>query len=90
MLTGTGPESRAAPPDLTGLALSVARARKDYQGCRYAELASRLPRLLSQVDSACHCLSDDRFRAYALSADAYHVAAGFLIKTRAWRTSPPT
>jgi hypothetical protein len=81
MLTGTGPEPPMAPPDLTGLGLSVARARKDYQGCRYAELVSRLPRLLSQLDSACGCLGgDDRLRACALSADAYHVAAGFLLK----------
>src|SRR5215472_2457373 len=34
MLTGAGPEPPAAPPDLTVLALSVARARKDYQACR--------------------------------------------------------
>ena len=43
---------------------------------------SRLPRLLSQLDTACRCLTgDDRLRACALSADAYHVAAGFLLKT---------
>jgi hypothetical protein len=82
MLTGTAPEPPAASPDLTGLVLSVARARKDYQACRYAELLSRLPRLLSQLDTACHRLTgDDRLRACALSADAYHVAAGFLLKT---------
>jgi hypothetical protein len=82
MLTGTGPEPPAAPPDLTGLAPSVTQARKDYQACRYAELITRLPRLLSQLDSACRCLTgDDRLRAYALSADAYHVAAGILLKT---------
>jgi hypothetical protein len=82
MLTGTSPEPPVALPDLTGLALSVVRARKDYQGCRYAELVSRLPRLLGQLNSACRCLSgDDRLRACALSADAYHVAAGFLLKT---------
>ena len=81
-LTGTSPESPAESADLTGLALSVARARKEYRACRYAELASRLPRLLSQLDSACRCLSgDDRLRACALSADAYHVAAGFRLKT---------
>lgn len=79
MLTGASPESSAAPPDLTGLTLSVTRPR---QGCRYAELASRLPRLLSQLDTARRCLDgDNRRRACALSADAYHVAAGFLLKT---------
>ena len=81
MLTGTDPESPVTRPDLADLTLSVARARKDYQACRYAELVSRLPRLLSQLDSACRCLSgDDRLHACALSADAYHVAAGFLLK----------
>src|SRR5689334_15948482 len=80
-LTGTSLESPVEPLDLTGLALSVARARKDYQACRYAELVSRLPGLLSQLDAACRCLSgDDRLRACVLSADAYHVAAGFLLK----------
>jgi transcriptional regulator with XRE-family HTH domain len=82
MLTGASPGSSAAPPDLTGLTLSVTRARKDYQACRYAELASRLPRLLSQLDTARRYLDgDNRRRACALSADAYHVAAGFLLKT---------
>jgi hypothetical protein len=82
MLTGTAPEPPAAPPDLTGLALSAARARKDYQACRYAELVSRLPRLLSQLDTTRRCLTgDDKLHACALSADAYHVAAGFLLKT---------
>jgi hypothetical protein len=82
MLTGTCPEPPAAPPDLTGLAPSVTQARKAYQACRYAELITRLPRLLSQLDTACRCLTgDDRLRACALSADAYHVAAGILLKT---------
>ena len=45
-------------------------------------LASRLPRLLSQLDTARSCLDgDNRRRACALSADAYQVAAGFLLKT---------
>jgi hypothetical protein len=81
MLTGATAESSVAPPDLPGLGLRVARARNDYQACRYAELVSRLPRLLGQLDNACRCLGgDDKLRACALSADAYHVAAGFLLK----------
>jgi hypothetical protein len=81
MLTGADPESPVTHPDLADLAPSVTRARKDYQACRYAELVSRLPGLLSQLDSACRYLSgDDRLHACALSADAYHVAAGFLLK----------
>lgn len=93
MLTGADPESSVIHPDPTDLALSVARARKGYQACRYAELVSRLPGLLSQLDSACRYLSgDDRLHACALSADAYHVAAGSCSRsaTRTWRTSPPT
>jgi hypothetical protein len=81
MLTGTDSKSAVTRPDLGDLAPSVARARKDYQACRYAELVSRLPDLLRQLDSACRYLSgDDRLHVCALSADAYHVAAGFLLK----------
>src|SRR5689334_12209857 len=77
---GPAPEPPEAPSDLTGLALSVARARKDYQACRYAELVSRLPHLLSQLDTACHSLiGGDKLCACTLSADAYHIAAGFLL-----------
>jgi hypothetical protein len=36
ILIGASPESPAAPPDLTALTLGVARARTDYQSCRYA------------------------------------------------------
>src|SRR5690348_10446373 len=81
MLTGADPETSVSRLDLADLAPSVARARKDYQACRYAELVSRLPGLLSQLDAACRCLSgDDRLHVCVLSADAYHVAAGFLLK----------
>jgi hypothetical protein len=93
MLTGTAPEPPAASPDLTGLTLSVARARKDYQACCYAELLSRLPRLLSQLGTACRCLTgDDRLRACTLSADATMSRPGSCSRpaTRAWPTSPPT
>ena len=81
MLTGADPAPSVSRLDLADLAPSVARARTDYQACRYAQLVSRLPGLLSQLDSACRYLGgDDRLRACVLSADAYHVAAGFLLK----------
>jgi hypothetical protein len=71
----------AEPPDLTTLSRSVSRARSQYQACRYSELVSRLPALLADLHAACVTLAEDaRLRAYALSADAYHVTAGFLLK----------
>jgi tetratricopeptide (TPR) repeat protein len=80
-MTDALPEPSQEPPDIAALARNVSRARKHYQACRYAELVSHLPRLLGQLDAACHFLDgDDKLRAYALSADAYHVAAGFLLK----------
>ena len=79
-MTGTTAGS-AEPPDLTALSRSVSRARSQYQACRYSELVSRLPALLADLHAACVTLADDaRLRAYALSADAYHVTAGFLLK----------
>jgi hypothetical protein len=80
-MTGASPEPSQELPDINALAGNVSRARKDYQACRYSELISHLPRLLGQLDAACRFLDgDDMLRAYALSADAHHVAAGFLLK----------
>jgi flavoprotein len=81
-MTGTASEPSQMPPGITVLAVGVSRARKQYQACRYSELISHLPGLLSQLDAACASLDgDDKLRAYALSADAYHFAAGFPLKT---------
>jgi len=81
-MTGTTPELTQEPPGIAALTLSVTRARQHYQACRYAELITRLPRLLTQLDAACAALDgDDQLRAYALAADAYHLAAGILLKT---------
>ena len=80
-MTGTLPESPQPPPGIADLTLSVSCARKQYQACRYSELISYLPGLLGQLDAACHSLAGDhKLRVYALAADAYHVAAGFLLK----------
>lgn len=80
-MTGASPEPTQEQPNIAALAGDVNRARKHYQACRYSELISYLPRLLDQLDAACRFLDgDDKLRAYALSADAYHVAAGFLLK----------
>ena len=79
-MTGTA-RGRAEAPDLTILSRSVSRARSQYQACRYSELVSQLPALLADLDVACVTLTgDSRRHASALSADAYHVTAGFLLK----------
>jgi len=81
-MTGIAPEPAQEPPNIAALTLSVTRARAHYQACRYAELITRLPRLLAQLDAACNFLDgDDKLRAYTLAADAYHLTAGILLKT---------
>jgi hypothetical protein len=80
-MTGASPEPSQELPEITALAGNVSRARKQYQACRYTELINHLPRLLGQLDAACRFLDgNNKLSAYALSADAYHVAAGFLLK----------
>lgn len=78
------PQSAAAAgraPDLPGLTKAVAAAKRNYQACRYSEVMAQLPRLLPDLQAACDALDGDaRLRAYALSADAYHVAASVLLK----------
>jgi hypothetical protein len=79
-MTGTASD-RAEAPDLTVLSRSVSRARSRYQACRYSELVSQLPGLLADLHAVCVTLTGDaRRHASALLADAYHVAAGFLLK----------
>ena len=81
-MTGVAPGPTEEPPGIAALTLSVTRARTHYQACRYSELITRLPRLLAQLDAACGSLDgDDKLCAYALAADAYHLAAGILLKT---------
>ncbi len=79
-MTGTAP-GPAEAADLAAISRGVSRARSQYQACRYSELVSRLPALLGDLQAACGTLAGDaRLRAWALSADAYHVTAGFLLK----------
>lgn len=66
---------------MPALARAVADAKRTYQACHYTDVMSQLPTLLSALQSACVSLDgDDRLRAHALSADAYHVAASVLLK----------
>ena len=69
------------PPDLPALATAVARAKRDYQACRYSDVTSTLPALLGRLQAACAVLDGEaRSRAYTLSAEAHHVAASILFK----------
>jgi transcriptional regulator with XRE-family HTH domain len=72
-------------PDLDVLAAAVSNARRQYQACQYAGLRSRLPDLLGQLEAArCALAGDARLRVCALTADAYHVTAGMLLKLDDW------
>ena len=69
------------PPDLPALAAAVARAKRDYQACRYSDVTADLPALLGRLQAACAVLDGEaRSRAYTLSAEAHHVAASILFK----------
>ena len=68
-------------PDLSSLAAAVARAKRDYQACRYSSVANDLPALLSRLQEACALLDGQaQLQAYTLSAEAHHVAASILLK----------
>jgi hypothetical protein len=78
---GTGLEQPGPPADVAALPAAVSDARRQYQACRYSELIKDLPRLLARLHAACQSLDDEAAsRAFGLSADAYHVAAGLLLK----------
>jgi len=71
----------ALMPDLAALSAAVAQAKRDYQACRYTEVISGLPGLLTRVQAACGALAGERqAQAYTLSAEAHHVAASILLK----------
>ncbi len=63
------------PPDIAALAAAVARAKRDYQACRYSDVVKDLPALLTRLQAACSVLDGDaRLQACTLSAEAHHVA----------------
>jgi hypothetical protein len=75
----------STPPDgsinLASLADAVSAAKRNYQACRYAQVTAKLPALLRNLRAACTSLhGDDRLRAHALAAEAYHVTASILLK----------
>jgi hypothetical protein len=60
----------------------VNSAKRDYQACRYRELAATLPDLLTGAQAASGQSSGDaKQRCDALVAEVYHVAASLLLKT---------
>jgi transcriptional regulator with XRE-family HTH domain len=68
-------------PDLTTLAAAVARTKQGYQACRYSDVMSELPPLLTHLQTACAVLDGDaRLQAFTLSAEAYQVAGSILLK----------
>jgi len=74
-------EQPETAPDIAALTAAVNNARQQYQDCRYSELIKHLPQLLARLHSACLSLDGEaQSRAFALSADAHHVAAGLLLK----------
>ncbi len=76
-----GITSRQVAPDVIILAAAIDSARRQYQACCYSALLKHLPGLLTRLQLACSSLDgEDQLRACALSADAYHVAAGLLLK----------
>jgi hypothetical protein len=85
ILTGNAAGAASSEPGSQAgtrtLAADVDSARREYQGCRYSELARHLPGLLARLDSACETLAGDaQGKVCELAADAYHVAAGLLLK----------
>jgi transcriptional regulator with XRE-family HTH domain len=78
---GDGGSEDARALDLDALRAAVARAKIDYQGCRYAQTAAQLPGLLARLDVTTSALTGDELLATdALAADAYHVAASLEVK----------
>jgi hypothetical protein len=68
-------------PDISALTAAVDNARREYQECHYSELIKYLPALLTRLHAACLALTGEaQNRAFSLSADARHVAAGLLLK----------
>jgi hypothetical protein len=76
---GSGPDGPL--PGLSALSAAAADARRKYQACRYSELIGQLPGLLARLQATRQALDGDaRSRVLVLAADAYHVAAGVLLK----------
>ena len=85
VLAGYSPEAAQergnGPADIATLTARAERSRRTYQACGYTNLLVQLPDLLADLDTASRSLDDaGKGRARILAADAYHVAAGLLLK----------
>jgi hypothetical protein len=69
-----------AAPDLGQTAAVVARVRRAYQHSRYERALRDLPSALTALESMASTTSD-RARVAILTADAYQVASGLLLKS---------
>jgi transcriptional regulator with XRE-family HTH domain len=75
------PPQATEPPDISELAGMAETARHLYQASRYSDVAEMLPGTLTSLSTAAEILDGDAQRAARLMlADAYHVAAGLLLK----------
>ncbi|WP_100448044.1 helix-turn-helix domain-containing protein [Glycomyces xiaoerkulensis] len=75
----TAPRYSGDAPSLDELASGVVAAKREYQACQYREVLKRLSGLLQQLNVA-ESEFDDRERVTALTADAYQVASGVMLK----------
>ncbi|MEW2579213.1 hypothetical protein [Streptomyces syringium] len=67
------------PSTPKALALAVASAKRQVQGCRYAQLAKSLPGLLVELEAR-RASADDQHQVDRVAVDAYHAAASLLLK----------
>ncbi len=75
------PSTTTAPFSLAELAEETRQAKADYQACRYAAAARRIPRLLNALEkSSSDHESAIHQRLYHVKTDAYHVTASVLLK----------
>lgn len=80
------------PVPLTTLRSAATQARSDFQAARYDRLAAGLPTVIGTAHATRdHTDGDNRLAASALLADAYIVAANFMVKLNddplAWTTA---
>jgi len=73
--------ANAEPVSLTALRTTTAQARGYFQTARYEHLAAALPRMIAAATATCDSATGaERATASALLAEAYIVAANFVVK----------
>ncbi|MHA7958022.1 hypothetical protein ACX9I7_09705 [Streptomyces sp. L500] len=69
----------AEPITLAALDRDTAVAKGHVQGCRYAQLATSLPRLILEVEQR-RASAGEQYRVDCVATNAYHVAASLFLK----------